>query len=178
MGYPVVLKALGKEISHKSDVGGIALGLDSHEAVLEESRAMLARIADVSPSVHVEAILVQQQVTGGREVILGGKRDPSFGPVVVFGMGGVYVEVLEDVVFRLAPLNREEAEQMISGARASRLLQGVRGERPSDVDSLIQALLALSHLLVECPEVAEIDINPVLVLEHGAFAVDARVILD
>ena len=93
-------------------------------------------------------------------------------------MGGVYVEALEDVVFRLAPLNREDVEQMIHAVRAGRLLQGVRGERPADLESLVRALLAVSRLLVECPEVAEIDINPLIVLEQGAFAVDARVLLD
>jgi acyl-CoA synthetase (NDP forming) len=132
-----------------------------------EERARDARVAGV---------LVQRMLSGGREVILGGKRDPSFGPVVMFGLGGVYVELFEDVTFRLAPLTREEAEEMVSEVRGSRLLHGVRGEPPSDVGAIVEALLALSRLLVECPEVAEADVNPLLVFAQGVTAVDARVV--
>jgi len=116
-------------------------------------------------------------LAGGREVILGGKRDPSFGPVVMFGLGGVYVEVFEDVAFRLAPLTREEAEEMVSEVRGSRLLRGVRGEPPADVEAVVEALLSLSRLLVECSKVVEVDINPLLVFERGVAAVDARVVV-
>jgi acyl-CoA synthetase (NDP forming) len=116
-------------------------------------------------------------LSGGWEVILGGKRDPGFGPVVMFGMGGIYVEVFEDVAFRLAPLTHEDAEEMISEVRGSRLLRGVRGESPADVEAVIETLLALSRLLAECPEVAEIDINPLLVFDQGVAAIDARVVV-
>jgi acyl-CoA synthetase (NDP forming) len=113
---------------------------------------------------------------GGREVILGGKRDPSFGPVVMFGLGGVYVEILQDVAFRLAPLTRDDGVEMISEVKGSHLLRGARGEPSADVEAVVEALLALSRLLVECPEVMEVDINPLLVFEEGVTAVDARVV--
>ena len=178
IGYPVALKALSPDVVHKSDVGGVVLGIESPDALRTEFAALLARVEERVPGVQVEGVLVQQMLSGGREVILGGRRDPSFGPVVMFGLGGVYVEVFEDVAFRLAPLTREEAEEMISEVRGSRLLQGVRGQAPADVEAVVEALLGLSRLLVECPEVAEIDVNPLLVFEHGVAAVDARVVVD
>ena len=130
-----------------------------------------------TPDARITGVLVQQQLGGGREVIVGGKCDPSFGPVVMFGLGGVYVELFEDVAFRLAPLTREEAGEMISEVRGSRLLRGVRGDPPADVEAVVGSLLALSRLLVECPEVAEVDVNPLLVFERGVAAVDARVVV-
>ena len=142
-----------------------------------EFATLLARVEERVPGAQVWGVLVQKMLSGGREVILGGKRDPSFGPVVMFGLGGVYVEVLEDVALRLAPLTREDAEEMVAEVRGSRLLQGVRGEPPADTEAIVEALLALSKLLVECPEVAEVDINPLLVFERGAAAVDARVVV-
>jgi acyl-CoA synthetase (NDP forming) len=111
-------------------------------------------------------------------VIIGGKRDPSFGPVVMFGLGGIYVEVLQDIAFRLAPLVREDAEGMIDEVRGSRLLRGARGQPPADRDAIVRALLAMSRLLVEYPEIVEIDVNPLLVFAQGAAAVDARVVIE
>jgi acyl-CoA synthetase (NDP forming) len=116
-------------------------------------------------------------VNGGLEVILGGKRDHSFGPVVMFGLGGVYVEVLNDVAFRVAPLSRADAEEMIKELRGKRLLEGVRGRPPVDRETLIQSLLSLSRMMVENPRIDEVDINPLMVLEMGAAAVDARISL-
>ena len=177
MGYPVALKVLSPDVSHKSGVGGVALGVGSGETLRAEFAALLARVEERAPGTRVEGVLVQRMLTGGREVILGGKRDPSFGPVVMFGLGGVYVEVFEDVAFRLAPLTREGAKEMVSEVRGSRLLYGVRGEPPADVEAVVEALLALSRLLVECPEVVEVDINPLLAFERGVAAVDARVVV-
>jgi acetyltransferase len=174
MGYPVVLKVLSPDISHKSDVGGVVLGIENQETLRAEYTALLARIKEHAPSARVAGVLVQRMLAGGREVILGGKRDPSFGPVVMFGLGGIYVEVFEDVAFRLAPLSLEDAKNMISEVQGSRLLQGVRGEPPADLEAVVEALLALSRLMVECPEIAEVDINPLCVFEQGLAAVDAR----
>jgi acyl-CoA synthetase (NDP forming) len=177
IGYPVALKVLSPDVLHKSDVGGIVLGIEGAEALQAEWAALLARVEQRVPGARIGGVLVQQMLAGGREVILGGKRDPSFGPVVMFGLGGVYVEVFEDVAFRLAPLTREDAEEMIAEVRGSRLLRGVRGEPPLDVEAVTAALMALSRLLAECPEVMEVDVNPLLVFEHGVAAVDARVIV-
>ena len=178
IGYPVVLKALSPDISHKSDVGGVVLRIENADGLRAQFAALLARVEERVPGAQVSGVLVQRMLSGGREVILGGKRDPSFGPVVMFGLGGVYVELFEDVSFRLAPLTREDAEEMIAEVRGSRLLRGVRGEPPADVEAVVEALLALSRLLVECPEVAEIDVNPLLVFEQGVVAVDARVVVE
>ena len=175
--YPVTLKVLSPDIAHKSDVGGVVLDVGGPEALRAEFAALLARVEERAPNAQVTGVLVQRMLSGGREVILGGKRDPSFGPVVMFGLGGVYVEVFEDVAFRLAPLTREDAEEMVSEVRGSRLLQGVRGEPAADVKAVVEALLALSRLVVECAEVAEVDVNPLLVFERGVAAVDARVVV-
>jgi len=174
IGYPVALKVLSPDLIHKSDVGGVALEIGNRRTLRATYDALLARVEERAPHVYVTGVLVQQMLSGGWEVILGGRRDPSFGPVVMFGLGGVYVEVFGDVVFRLAPLTREGAVGMISDVRASRLLRGIRGEPPADLDALVEALLALSHLLIECPEVVEIELNPLLVFERGVAAVDAR----
>ena len=171
LGYPVALKALATQLVHKSDMGGVTLGLVDAAAVRRESAAMLTRIA------HPARLMVQRMVSDGLEVILGGKRDRSFGPVVMFGLGGTYVEVFNDVSFRVAPLSRTDAEEMIGEVRGKRLLDGVRGKPPMDQESLINALLSLSCMLVDNPSITEVDINPLLVLEHGAAAVDARAVV-
>jgi acetyltransferase len=122
-------------------------------------------------------VLVQKMIRGGREVILGAKRDPSFGPVVLFGLGGIYVEILKETSLRVAPINRSEAEEMISESKAANILKGVRGQEPSDINALVENLLRVSQLMVDFPEIEGIDINPVMVLQKGAVAVDARILL-
>jgi acetyltransferase len=177
IGYPVALKALSPGIVHKSDVGGVKLGIDTPDKMRAEFAGLVSRVEDHAPDADLTGILVQRWLPGGREVILGGKRDPSFGPVVMFGLGGIYVEVLRDVSFRLAPIEREDGLEMINEVQGSRLLRGVRGETPMDVLAVAETLVTLSELLIACPEVIEIDINPLLVFEHGVAAVDARVVL-
>jgi acetyltransferase len=177
LGYPLALKVLSPHISHKSDVGGIALGIEDEESLKQAYNEMLSQVQEKVPNVPLEGFLLQRMISGGREVILGGKRDPSFGPVVMFGLGGVYVEVFDDVAFRVAPLTRKDAEEMIAEVRGSRLLRGVRGEKPSDVEAVADCLLRLSQLLQDFPAIAEVDINPLIVLEKGAKAVDARMVL-
>jgi acyl-CoA synthetase (NDP forming) len=175
--YPVTLKVLSPDITHKSDVGGVVLDVTGPDHLRREFAGLIARVEGRAPEARIMGVLVQRMMSGGREVILGGKRDPSFGPVVMFGLGGVYVEVFEDVAFRLAPLTREDAVAMILEVRGSRLLRGVRDEPPADVEAVVDALLALSQLMVACPEVTEIDVNPLLVFEQGGAAVDARAVI-
>jgi acetyl-CoA synthetase (ADP-forming) len=172
LGYPVALKALSTELVHKSDVGGVALGLVDAATVRREGAAMLERIA------RPARLMVQRMVCGGLEIILGGKRDRGFGPVVMFGLGGVDVEVFNDVSFRVAPLSRDDAQGMIQEVRGKRLLEGARGRPAMDREALIKALLSTSSMLIENPDIAEIDINPLLVLESGAVALDARAVVD
>ncbi len=148
------------------------MGLADASAVKREAEAMKTRIA------YPARLMIQQMVSGGLEVILGGKRDRSFGPVVMFGLGGIYVEVMGDVAFRVAPLTRTDAEEMIGEVRGKRLLDGIRGKPPLDREALIKALSSLSRMLVENPSISEVDINPLLVLENGAVALDARALVN
>ncbi len=172
LGKPVALKVVSPQISHKSDVGGVILHLQTTREIEEAYH----RIKKITPG-DSSGVLIQKMVSSGKEVILGGKRDPSFGPVVLFGLGGIYVEVLQETSLRIAPVNRFEAEEMISELKSTAILKGIRGEPPSDRDSLIENLLRLSQLMVDFPEIEGVDINPLIVLEKGAIAVDARILL-
>lgn len=174
LGYPVVLKALSARVVHKSDVGGVVLDLRDREKVRREAAAMRERVLERVPEAGDLRFLVQQMVEGGVEVILGGKQDPSFGPVVMFGLGGVFVEVFGDVSFRVAPLTRADAEEMLEEIRGKALLAGARGRPPADREALVEAILAFSRLVVENPSLAEVEINPLLALPQGVVAVDAR----
>ena len=169
---PVALKVISPGISHKSDAGGVLLNLSQ----FSEAEQAYEKIRKLDPE-NSYGVLLQRMVPRGKEVILGTKRDASFGPVLLFGLGGIYVEVLQETSLRIAPINRFEAEEMISELKSAPILKGIRGEPPSDTDSLIENLLRLSQLMVEFPEIEGIDINPLMVLEKGAIAVDARVIL-
>jgi acetyltransferase len=169
---PVALKIISPRISHKSDAGGVLLNL-SQPSQVEEAYEKIKRLDQENSS----GVLVQKMIRDGREVILGAKRDPSFGPVVLFGLGGIYVEILKETSLRVAPINRSEAEEMISELKAANILKGVRGEEPSDINALVENLLRLSQLMVDFPEIEGIDINPVMVLQKGAVAVDARIVL-
>jgi len=134
------------------------------------------RLRERAPGSAVQAFLVQKMIAGGREMIVGARRDATFGPVVMLGLGGIYVEVFDDVSLRVAPLTRFDAEEMIGQVRGSRLLRGLRGQAPADVDALADALLAASQLIVEHPEIQEVDVNPLVVLGKGALALDARIV--
>jgi acetyltransferase len=169
---PVVLKVISPAISHKSDAGGVILNLDDFNKA-EEAYNKIKKLDRGSRY----GVLIQKMISDGKEVILGAKRDPSFGPVVLFGLGGIYVEVLKETSLRVAPINRLEAEEMISELKTSVILKGIRGERPLDIKALVESLLRLSQLMMDFPEIEGIDINPVKVLEKGAVAVDARIVL-
>ncbi|MFH1036008.1 MAG: acetate--CoA ligase family protein [Pseudomonadota bacterium] len=179
LGLPVAMKIDSPNISHKSDLGGVRVNLGSEAAVAEAFLEMTGRIQRQSPEAWIRGVLVQEMVSGGRETIVGLSRDAQFGHLLMFGLGGIYVEVLKDVAFRVAPVARDEALEMVRGIRSFPLLRGVRGEPPSDLSALAQALLALGSLAHDFPEVAEADINPLMVLPRGqgAVAVDGRVAL-
>ncbi len=164
LGYPVALKVLSPEISHKTGVGGVALNLVSAEAVYRAAQSLLTRFG--------AKVMVQQMVRGGVELIVGGKRDDAFGPVVMVGLGGVFTEIFDDVAFRVAPLTAEDVEAMLTELRGRSLL-----ERALDRIALVQAVLAVSRLITEIEQIVEFDINPLIVLPSGALAVDARVLL-
>jgi acetyltransferase len=179
IGYPVAIKIIADQISHKSDVGGVQLNLRTPGAVTHAFKDMMSRIRKAYPKEKLDGVLVQPMVTGGQELILGGRQDPQFGPVVVAGLGGIFVEIFGETSVRVAPISRDDAEKMILSLRGSPILLGARGRRPSDVDSVVESLLKLSQLLRDFPEIEELDINPLRVLHkgEGCLALDARMIL-
>jgi len=173
--FPVVLKILSTEAIHKTDVEGVVLNLKDSSSVRMAAESLLLRTREIETSSNSPSILVQQMVPEGIELILGGKKDPTFGPVVMFGLGGIHVEIFDDVVFRVAPLSRRDADQMISEVRGSKLLDGYRGGEPVDREAILQALLSLSKFMIENPHILEIDLNPVIATPEGLVAVDARI---
>jgi len=177
IGYPVVLKIWSPDIVHKSDVGGVQVGLNSDRQVRDAFDLMMYRIPKKQPDAKILGVLVQQMCTSNMEVILGMHRDRHFGPVMMFGMGGVMVEVLKDVSFYLAPLTAEEARQMLVNTRTYQMLKGVRGTEGVDIDQVAEALQRVSQLATEFPQIQELDINPYIVGPEGstAVAVDARI---
>ncbi len=175
IGFPVVLKVVSPDIVHKSDVGGVRVGVRSPEEVRSAYDAMLAEVASRQPDARVEGVLVQRQQAGGRETILGVVRDPVFGPLVMFGLGGVFVEVMRDVVFRIPPLDERTAGEMVRAIRSIGILTGARGTARSDVAAIADALRRLGQLAEDHPQIAELDVNPLVALEAGAVALDARV---
>ncbi|MHB0857505.1 MAG: acetate--CoA ligase alpha subunit [Anaerolineae bacterium] len=179
IGYPVVMKIASPDILHKSDVGGIIVGVKNDDEVRTSFDTLIERAKAAKPEATIWGAQIQEMVTGAREVIIGMNRDPQFGPLVMFGLGGIYVEVLKDVTFRVAPMSRLHAKQMVEAIRSYKLLAGVRGQAPSDIDAVVDTLLRISQLVTDFPEIAELDINPMLVREQGkgAVAVDMRLIL-
>ena len=179
IGYPLVMKIISPQISHKSDVGGIMLSLKNTDEVRAAYREMMGSIPKKRPDAVLEGVQVQPMLSGGKEVIIGMIRDPTFGPMLMFGLGGVYVEILKDVKFAITPVNEKEAREMITGIKAYPLLAGTRGSKPSDIDALVDAILRVSKLVCDFPEIEEFEINPMVVLEErkGAFAVDMRLTL-
>jgi acetyl coenzyme A synthetase (ADP forming)-like protein len=179
MGYPVVMKVASPDILHKTDVGGVKLNLRSADDVRDAFDLIVYRAGRYVPGARIWGCQVQQMVQGGREVLVGMSRDPQFGPLVAFGLGGIYVEALKDVAFRVAPFSRQEADEMIREIRSYRLLEGVRGEPPADHQAMVEALLRISQLVTDFPEIVELDINPLMVFEEGrgAMAIDMRLVL-
>ena len=173
--YPLVLKLSGRAFLHKSEWGGVITGIRSGEELLAAYESMKRRVREISPGVVVEAVQIQEQMQG-RELLMGMKRDPQFGPVIVCGMGGIQAEILGDVRQSLAPVDREEALHMLASLRMFPLLKGFRGEAAVDLASLADCLERLSFLAMEIPEIAELDLNPVMAMTEGCAVVDARIL--
>lgn len=180
LGYPVVLKIASPDILHKTDVGGVKVGLNNAEDVRDAYELMVYRAQRYVPEARIWGCLVQEMVpSGGIEVLVGMNRDPQFGPLVTFGLGGIYVETLKDVTFRVAPFSKLEAGEMIQEIRAHSLLDGIRGKPPADKEAIIDTLLRIGQLVLDFPEIVELDINPLVVYEkgQGVIAIDMRLIL-
>jgi len=177
IGYPVVMKIASPDILHKSDIGGIRTGIEDDEALAEAYETIIARGRAYMADARIWGVTVQQQVPAGREVIIGINRDPQFGPLLMFGLGGIYVEVLKDVTFRLCPVNADEARRMMSEIRGFGLLRGARGQRPADLDAVADVITRVSALVTDFPDITELDINPLIVHDKGdgVFAADVRI---
>jgi acyl-CoA synthetase (NDP forming) len=177
IGYPVVLKVISADVVHKTDVGGVVTGLKDEGAVRAGMAAMLDDVRLHCPGARIDGALVARHVSGGRELIVGAVHDATFGPTVMVGLGGVFAEALADVVFRLAPLRREDGLDMLSELRGARLLAGFRGEPPVDLDAVADVIVNIGDLLVSHPEIVEIDLNPVAASAQGCVALDVRIIV-
>jgi acetyltransferase len=178
IGYPVVLKIASPQISHKSDVGGVKVGLKDAAAVRDAFMDITSRAQRMRPEAMITGCLVQEMAPkGAKEIIIGFKRDDQFGPLIMFGLGGIYVEVLKDISFRLAPLSREDAHNIIREIRSYMLLKGVRGERSIDFRAIENILLTMSRLSLDFPEIYEAEFNPVLVNKDAAVVADVRISL-
>jgi 4-hydroxybutyrate---CoA ligase (ADP-forming) len=177
IGLPVVMKIASPGIIHKSDAGGVKVGLKSNEEVRAAFKTITDNAKKYNPHAEIKGVLIQEMVKSAKEIILGAKQDPLFGPLIMFGLGGIYVEILKDVVFGLAPIDEQEAAKMVESIKTVKLLKGVRGEKPSDIKAVVDSLQRLSQLIVDFPEIEEFDMNPLLVLEEGrgARAVDVRI---
>jgi len=178
-GQPVAMKIISEQVSHKSDIGGVQLNLRTEDAVRNAYAEIMDRIAEHAPDAKIHAVLIQPMAKPGRELILGGKQDAQFGSVVLVGIGGIFVEVFKDVSQRIAPFSRETARQMLDELGGSPILKGARGQKPADLEAATDAILCLSRLMIENPQIAELDINPfrVMTVGNGAVALDARIVL-
>ena len=177
LAYPLCMKVVSTDIVHKSDSGGIRLGINDKRQLVEQYRSLIADVTGREPLAGIEAVLVQEMAPKGKELMIGAKRDPVFGHCLILGAGGIFTEIFDDFVFRLAPLTAEDANQMINELRFSKILKGVRGEAACHMPSIVDALLKLSQLVCAHPEIQELDINPLIANDESAVVVDARLFL-
>lgn len=178
IGFPVVLKVISPDISHKTDVGGVKVGIKDKEGVRAAYDDIMENVRKKQPGARIYGMLVCEMATPSTEVIIGGLRDPQFGPAVMFGLGGIFVEIFKDVSFRIVPVEEYEALDMIYDVKGSKILQGFRGGEALDIPALVQAIKHVSDIMMFVDQIREIDLNPVLVYQKGIKTVDARVILN
>jgi acyl-CoA synthetase (NDP forming) len=177
--YPVALKVASPDIVHKVDSGAVLLGVQDENALVEGYRKILSAAKKSNPKAKIEGVLIQQMVYGGTELIIGAKTDPQFGPVVMFGLGGIFVEVMKDVSFRLAPMERKDAQEMMKEIKGYKILQGARGNKPVNMKAIEDLLLAVSRIMwSNQKKIKELDLNPVFADEKKCTAVDMRVMVE
>ncbi len=177
LGFPVVEKIVSPDILHKSDVGGVKINITSEEEARAAFDQISSQVLRAVSKARIQGVLVQKMIKGGTETIVGGSRDPQFGPVVVFGLGGIFVEILKDVSFRVAPIDREEALDMIKEIRSAPILNGFRGTPAADKEALASVIVSVGRLMIENPEISSLDLNPVMALPSGAVTVDSRILI-
>lgn len=173
-GYPLALKIVSPDVIHKTDVGGIILNVQNEKQIREGFYNLSKKMKKIHA--RISGIFVQKMITEGYEVIVGGKRDPTFGQTIAFGLGGIFVEVFDDISFRVVPVEKQDAEQMIKEIKGYKILKGYRGKPKAHIESLVDILMKVSKLLKENPEIKELDLNPVFALPKEAVVVDARII--
>ena len=178
IGYPIVMKILSPDVIHKSDVGGVEIGIKGDDDVRRGYRRIMENIKKNNPRARIVGITVQEMAPSSTEVIVGAIKDPQFGPVVMFGLGGIFVEVLKDVAFRVVPFTEDDASDMISEIKAYPILKGYRNMPPADTKAIADILMSTSRLMTDHTMIKEIDLNPILVYEKGAKAVDARIVIE
>lgn len=177
LGYPVVMKIVSPDIAHKSDIGGVVVGVRDADGVRATFVEIDGAVRGAAPSAEIDGIAVQAMAPPGTEVIVGATTDPQFGPVMMFGLGGVFVEVMKDVAFRIVPLEARDAHQLVREIQGFPLLEGARGTEPADLDALESLILKVSEVVAANPEIAELDLNPVFASASGAMAADAHIVL-
>lgn len=177
-GYPVVLKVVSKQIIHKTEVGGVVLNIRNEKELYQAYHQIIKNMEKKAPKTKIDGLFIQKMLPNKREVIVGGKKDPTFGQTIAFGLGGVFVEVFEDISFRVVPIMRQDAIDMIKEIKALKILKGYRGEKPVDFEALVDILLRTSKMLESNPEIKELDINPIFALTDRAVAGDARIIVE
>lgn len=178
IGYPIVLKIVSQDIIHKSDIGGVMINLKDPQTIRNGYNQILKNARKHNPKARIAGMLVQEMAPPATEVIVGATKDPQFGPTVMFGLGGIFVEVLKDVTFRIAPITENDAYEMITEVKAYPLLKGYRNAPPADIKAITDILLNVSKLVTDYPKIKEMDLNPIIVYEKGAKTVDARIILE
>lgn len=178
IGFPVVLKIVSPDIIHKSDAGGVMINLKTAAEVRSAYGKILENAKRYNSTARIVGVLVQEMAAPSTEVIVGAVKDPQFGQTLMFGLGGIFVELLKDVTFKVAPITREDAQEMVTKVKAYPLLKGYRNTPPTDIDAIVNILLSTSKLVMDHPEIKELDLNPILVYEKGAKTVDARIILE
>jgi len=175
LGYPIVLKVVSNDVVHKSDLGGVVVGIENGQDVAPAYEGVLRSIGEHLPGADVAGLLVCRQAPPGLEVIVGALHDAMFGPALMFGLGGIFAEVLRDVSFRVLPVERVDVEEMILEIQGYPLLTGTRGQAGYDIDALAELLLIVARVMIERPEIEELDLNPVRLYEQGLLVLDARI---
>ncbi len=177
LGFPLVMKVISPDIMHKTDIGGVTLNIMNEQQIRESYQNMVDRVKKSKPKAKINGVLLYKKLPKGVEVIIGMTRDSQFGPTVMFGLGGIFTEILQDVSFRICPVTRIDIEEMIYEIKGIRILEGYRDHQGCDIDSLVDIVLAISDIAINYSVIKEIDLNPIMAYEKGAVVVDAKIVL-
>ncbi len=178
IGFPVALKILSPNIIHKTEAGGVALNINNEKELKSQYKSMISKVIKREPTAKILGVMIQKMMPATTEVIVGAIRDSQFGPTIMFGMGGIYTEIYSDVAFRVAPIDKVDADNLITGIKGAKILQGARGKPPADTEALTNLLINVSNLITLHENIIQLDLNPVLTYPDGVCAVDTRIIIN